>query len=515
MAGRPSISVVVETDRGAVVGHRRNTRVLHFRGIPYAAAPTGERAFHAPTDHPGWPGHRDATVSGPTPPQREPAFRGPEFNYRGLFSPGWIRGEDILNLNVWTPELADARLPVMVWIHGGAFAHGNGAVPMYDGTAFAESGVVLVTINYRLGLAGFLTLHDGDANVGIQDQIAALRWVRRNISRFGGDPDNVTIFGESAGAASVNLLLTAPSARGLFHKAISQSGLPPEAPGATSEAELRARIEQVVGLPATRAGIGSLTATELLAAAELVAVHRPAPVSTIDAALVARPHGDGTILPSDVHGAFTGGVAREVSVIWGFNTDEATLFTAPGSAEAPATRDEVEALASALHPRPHELLGWARGRLGDGATPSDLRSRLETWASFALGTIRAAQSHARNGGPAWLYEFAWRTPQLGGQVGATHMLELPFVFGVLDHPDAPGMVGEDAPRDLSREMQHAWVSFARDGDPGWPRYREDAPVTRVFDTPVRDEADRYAADLAAWAPVTGRWSEPRARTRVD
>lgn len=493
-------SIVVKTDRGAVVGFRRNERVVHFRGIPYAAAPFGERRFLAPVQHEGWTGYRDATVSGSTSPQHEPAFRGPGFNYRAVFSPGWIRGDETLNLNVWTPEL-DARLPVMVWIHGGAFNHGNGAVPMYDGTRFAEDGVVLVTINYRLGAEGFLKLEDGDANAGIQDQIAALAWVQRNIDRFGGDPGNVTIFGESAGAMSVGLLLTAPGARGLFAKAISQSGAAPSAPSADEVESVSAELGRFLGLPPTRGGIGSLGPDELLDTLDRSAAASADPLTASEGGVLLRPYADGTALPADVRGAFVADGSAGIPVIWGFNSDEVNLFTVPNGLSAAATERDLADYAARVHADPAALVAHYRALLPEDATPGEVRDRIQTWHIFGLDTVRAAGWQAATGARAWLYEFAWRSPQLDGQVGAAHLVELPYVFDHLDHPNIPAMVGDAAPQQLADELHGRWVAFARDGDPGWPEYGAGAAVSRVFDQESRDETGRHDADLRIWAGV--------------
>jgi len=209
---------VVTTGQGQLRGAEKNG-VLSFKGIPYAAAPFGANRFAAPQPAPEWEGVRDALEYGPTCPKGPY----PDFIAPLLVEPE-IPGEDCLNLNVWTPALDGDPRPVLVWIHGGGFTNGSGAVSTYDGTRFARDGIVFVSINYRLGADGFLLLEDAPANRGLLDQIAALRWVRENIAAFGGDPQAVTIAGESAGAMSVTTLLSMPVAEGLFQRAIAQSG---------------------------------------------------------------------------------------------------------------------------------------------------------------------------------------------------------------------------------------------------------------------------------------------------
>jgi len=210
------MDAIVKTRGGQVRGSVVDG-VNTFKGIPYAAPPFGTRRFRPPQPVEPWSGMRDALVYGATVP-KPPYF--PPFD--ALIPEPAIPGEDCLNLNIWSPDLGQAKLPVMVWIHGGAFANGTGAI--YNGSRFARDGVVCVTINYRLGVDGFLYLGDGNANLGLLDQIAALEWVQENIRAFGGDPGNVTIFGESAGAMSVGTLLTMPRAAGLFRRAIAESG---------------------------------------------------------------------------------------------------------------------------------------------------------------------------------------------------------------------------------------------------------------------------------------------------
>lgn len=493
-------SVVVETESGTVVGFRRSQQVMHFRGIPYAAAPFGALRFKAPQPHPGWSGDRDATVTGPTSPQNEPAFRGRGFNYRAVFCPGWVRGEEILNLNIWTPDL-DARAPVMVYIHGGAFDHGNGAVPMYDGTRFAEDGIVLVTINYRLGLEGFLKLEGGDTNVAIADQIAALSWVRSNIRRFGGNPDNVTIFGESAGGASVNLLLTAPGARGLFHKAISQSGIAPGAPGADYADAVTRAVSAELGLAPTVAAFRDLRKETLLEVVAKVAMKKSDPLLASEGTLIARPHGDGVVLPANVRQAFEAGAADGIKIIWGFNSDEATLFTVPSGLHAKATLADVERYAASVHPDPDRLIAFVRGRIGQDATPGQMRDRMQSWAMFGAGSVWAAGEHAQNGGDAWLYEFAWKSPQLDGMIGASHLVELPYVFDILGNPNIPAMLGDEAPQNLADEMHGRWVAFAKHGDPCWPKFNRGEALSMTFDAETKVEAHRHDEEYQVWHPA--------------
>ncbi|ADO44408.1 carboxylesterase, type B (plasmid) [Ketogulonicigenium vulgare Y25] len=490
-------SVIAQTEAGQIVGYFKTPDVIHFRGVPYAAAPYGDLRFKAPQRHPGWEGFRDATNTGPTSPQNEPSFRGPGFNYRAVFSPGWVRGTEILNLNIWTRDM-NARAPVMVYIHGGAFDHGNGAVPMYDGTRFAEDGVVLVTINYRLGLEGFLKLEGGDANNAIRDQIAALEWVQRNIANFGGDAGNVTIFGESAGAASVNLLLTAPAAKDLFHKAISQSGLAPSAPKAALADAVAREVSSALGIAPTVDAFRDISQQALLDVVAEVARNASDPLIASEGTLIARPYGDGDVLPLDVRGAFSAGASVGKQVIWGFNTDEATLFTVPNGLHAKATEADVTAFAARVSKNPESLLAFVKKTLGAHATPGQIRDRMQTWSMFGGGTVWAAGEHAALGGQGWLYEFTWKSPQLGGMIGASHLVELPFVFDILNHPNIPAMLGDAAPQSLADDMHSRWVGFAKTGDPGWPTFDRADALSIRFDAPAQLDSHRHDEEAAYW-----------------
>ncbi len=490
-------SVVVEIESGSIVGFRKTPEVMHFRGVPYAAAPFGENRFKVPQPHPGWKGERDATVTGATSPQLEPAFRGRGFNYRSVFCPGWVHGDEILNLNIWTPNLT-GRAPVMVYIHGGAFDHGNGAVPMYDGTRFASSGVVIVSINYRLGFEGFLRLQGGDANVGLSDQMAALAWIQRNIDRFGGDAQNVTIFGESAGAASINLLLTAPGAKSLFHKAISQSGLAPSAPSIEFADAVAEAVAHQLGCEPTVDAFRSLAKDQLLGLQATVAANNSSPLLGKAGTLLARPHADGKVIPHNPKQAFIEGSSAGKKVIWGFNTDEATLFTVPNGLHDKATMQDVREYAAGVHDEPERLIGFLQETLGSGATPGQIRDRIQTWAMFGAGTVWTAGQHSENGNDAWLYEFTWKTPQMDNKIGASHLVELPFVFNNLDHPNIPAMLGDAAPQSLADDMHGRWVAFAKSGDPGWPQFDRTKAVSMTFDEESQLEEHRHDVESGIW-----------------
>ncbi len=258
--------IIATTAQGKVRGTRVDG-VSAFLGIPYAAAPIGPALFRAPSPAPSWDGVRDATEFGPTVPK--PPYAPP---FDTLLRDPVIAGDESLNVNVWTPDPGGAGLPVMVWIHGGAFRNGGNAVPSYDGRAFARDGVVLVSINYRLGAPGFGLLPDAPANLGIRDQLAALAWVQDNIAAFGGDPGDVTIFGESAGAMSVVTLVSVAAGSGLFGKAIAQSGGGQSLATAADAARITAELAGRLGVPATAAAFASLDVGTLIEAQQSISL---------------------------------------------------------------------------------------------------------------------------------------------------------------------------------------------------------------------------------------------------
>jgi para-nitrobenzyl esterase len=468
----------VATKYGTVRGQLRDG-VASFLGIPYAASPTGSRRFKAPAPPEPWTGVRDAVAYGPTPPK--PDYPPP---FDTLFAEPNIAGDDWLNLNVWTPDPAAAGLPVMVWIHGGAFANGNSAIPLYDGHAFARDGVVLVSINYRLGVDGFALLPDVPANRGLLDQIAALEWVRDNISSFGGDPENVTIFGESAGAMSVITLLSMPGAAGLFARAIAQSGAAqaaaPPADAALVTAELKRALAAAeasrpdAGLSGAELTAADLARTDLptliaaqAAVRDALAVS-PDPArfgpSIVASTMAFIPVIDGDNLPEHPLTRIAAGSGSDVPLMIGTNSDEFRTFLVPSGAADLITEQVLASMAGAIGAGKEVIDAYRDHR--KGASPGDLLAALLTDRFFLLPAIAVAEARSDGPGPTQLYEFAWQHPQ----VGAGHGLDVPFVFDNLAAKGAELVAGRDAPRDLATEMHQTWIRFAAGGDPGWPAY---------------------------------------------
>ena len=316
------MDTVVRTKQGTVRG-RAAGGVVTFKGIPYAAPPFGAHRFQPLRPAESWDGVREALTYGPTVPK--PPYIPP---FDVLFPEPVIAGEDCLNLNIWTPDPGKAGLPVMVWIHGGTFVNGTGAIPTYDGSRFARDGVVCVTINYRLGVDGFLYLGDGSANLGLLDQIAALTWVQENIAAFGGDPNNVTIFGQSAGGMSVATLLSIPRARGLFRRAIAQSGAGHYAISPETARKLGVYLAEKLGIEPTREAFAAVPLDSLLQAqaalsADVFMNPDPALWGEVSAnQMPFEPVIDGDILPALPINRISAGAGKGVDVLIGTNTED-------------------------------------------------------------------------------------------------------------------------------------------------------------------------------------------------
>jgi para-nitrobenzyl esterase len=464
----------VATKYGAVSGEAIDG-ATRFLGIPYAASPTGRLRFQAPQPPAPWDGVHACTEFGATPPK--PDYVAP---FDTLLPEPSIPGQDWLTVNVWTPDLAGSA-PVMVWIHGGAFSNGNSAVPIYDGHAFARDGVVLVSINYRLGVDGFALLPDAPPNRGLLDQIAALEWVRDNIAAFGGDASNVTIFGESAGAMSVSTLLGMPRAHGLFGKVIAQSGAAQVGADQADAERVTGELSAVLGIEASAATLADVDLDTLIAAQAAVrdamaAAPDPARwgASIVATSMAFIPVIDGDLLPVHPQAALAAGRGSDVTLLAGTNTEEFRLFFVPNGMAAMVTDETLPAFAGALGISQETAAVYKANRRG--ASAGDVLCALVTDRFFRNPTLAAAAARQAAAGPAatYLYEFAWQSPVQG--LGAAHAVEIPFVFDNLQSPDAELMLGPEAPGDLATAMHTAWIRFATTGDPGWPAFDASYPV---------------------------------------
>ncbi|MFJ6234312.1 carboxylesterase/lipase family protein [Streptomyces griseus] len=439
--------------------------VAVFRGIPYAAEPVGARRFRAPAPPEPWTGVRETVAYGPTAPKRPYA---PPLD-RLLPDPA-VPGDGCLNLNVWTPSpgRGTTGLPVLVWIHGGSLVHGSSAVPVYDGSAFARDGVVLVSVNYRLGVEGFGVLPDAPANRGLLDQLAALEWVRDNIAAFGGDPDRVTVAGESAGAVSVAALLASPRSAGLLRRAVLQSGAPAALPPAAARGTTEL-IAKRLGVPATAAALAAVDPEALLTAQTEVTGGGNPLTGRHSFQLVV----DGELLPHDPVEALHAGASAGIDLLMGTNTEEYRLWFVPGG-----LTESIGALQLRLALLKFRVPG-ATARVyranRPGAAPGEILGALATDLLLRVPLNRLADARTGAPGATYLYEFGWPTPVQ--RLGACHALELGFVFDTLTHPDTMALTGPDAPQELADAMHRAWVDFATDGDPGWPSWDARRPVT--------------------------------------
>ncbi|MDT0264063.1 Rid family detoxifying hydrolase [Jatrophihabitans lederbergiae] len=445
-----------------------------FRGIPYAATPIGHGRFAAPAPHPGWVDQpRDASRFGGTQPQ---ARRG---NFGALdmtpyFGPGWIAEGDNLTLNIWSPKAAlDGLAPVLVYVHGGGFLGGAAQASLYGGDSFARDGVVFVSLSYRTGIAGFLRLPDAPDNRGLLDVVAALRWVQQEITVFGGDPRKVTLAGQSAGATLVAAVLAHEESSGLVQRAIVQSG---SGRGALTQAQadvVTQRLARHLHVAPTADAFGDIDDATLIGALPALVGIDLRVGNHVDPLAGLTPFGP--VLDEQPATAIARGVGARVNLLIGSNTEEGNLYLVPNGASDTTAESETIATAVSTLPRGSDPIGTVdKLRALHPAAPwGELRSAILTEAMFTTGTRALADAYAIRGSAVYEYQFAWRSPALGGRLGAAHTVELPFVFDRLDATDLQGdgaLLGEGLPpQRLAARMHTAWVSFISGEQPGWSR----------------------------------------------
>jgi len=504
--------IVVETQSGKLAGEQRGAHVV-FRGIPFAKPPVGQLRFRAPEPVDPWTGVRAAKAFGPS------ALQGL------VFAPGVSAegptSEDCLYLNVYTPRADGQKRAVMFFVHGGAFTVGSAATPLYDGARLAElHDVVLVTTNYRVGALGYLALGEEAArwgavdNRGQHDQIAALRWVRDNIESFGGDPDNVTIFGESAGGTAVCLLLATPSARGLFRRAIAQS----------SVGALKLRTSEQVA-PISQAYLAAL---ELTSAQSEALLQLPAEaLMRAQASVEANPRGWPHFSPSVDRGLLGGqhpqdliasGQGSQVPLLIGTNRDEWNLFALDSLPDWSKPMDDEEVVSRLARKLPRDKVDAAPGLLeayrasrrerGLAHGNRALLRALEGDLRFRIPSVRFAELYRQRVPETYLYLFSYESPALRGELGACHALELPFVFGTYDGPNQERFAGQgDTVVALSSTMRESWTNFAKTGTStsarvaSWPTYDPERRATLEFGAELRLVDDAYGNERAAWDGV--------------
>ncbi len=484
----------IEVSNGKLEGFRASNGVATFLGVPYGASTAGANRFLPPKPPSSWPGVRDATRLGPNAPQIIPAGAGAE---SPIFSaPSAVpQGEDCLVLNIWTPGPDRAARAVMVWLHGGGFAFGTAGAPLYDGTNLARAGdVVVVGVNHRLNVLGYTYLGEhlgaefsASGNVGQLDIVAALQWIRENIAAFGGDPNRVLVFGESGGGMKVSALMAMPSAKGLFHRAVIESG-PGFHMGRKNDAvEAADALLRELGLKRAQArDLQRVDIKRLLAAYTAVSTKLPG-----DGPGYLRnfaPVVDGAILPTHPFDPRAPAVSANVPLLIGYNRTEWSYFSRHSGAKLDMTEAEMrKAISPMVKGGIDEVLAVYR-KATPGARPWDLFLAIGTDAPTAvLSHEIARRKTALGAAPAYHYRFDWETPAMGGHLRSPHTLELPFVFNnIAISSDLVGRT-RDA-QGLADSMSRAWANFARTGKPGaqglpeWPAYDGRTRATMLLNT---------------------------------
>ena len=497
------MNTLVETLQGKLRGSQEDG--LHvFRGIPFAAPPIGDLRFRAPQPHPGWSGVRDATEFGPIAIQQPN-----EALDRLMGGTPQPLSEDCLFLNLLTPGLDDAKRPVMVWIHGGGLTIGSGSENYYHGANLSARGdAVVVTINYRLGVLGFAHVPSlGETNFGLCDQVAALQWVRDNIANFGGDPANVTIFGESAGGLSVAALLASPTTDGLVHRAIVQSGGVRRHVLAVEAAKFGEALCDYLGVrPDDTAGLRAVDTEALLDAQENVVLTTDSEQSAAGAVEEpsAAPVVDGDFLLEPPLEAIAKGRAANVSTLIGAMDEEWNLFAMMLSADPPSEQQVVQRLAL-VHSdgrAVYDAYRQAREQRGESTTPINILNAGSGDSWFVVPSERMADSQSKHQPQTFSYTFDWKSPAFGGILGSCHALDLPFTFGT--QAMMPEFAGSGPAADaLANCVMDAWTAFARTGDPStsdlqWPAYNVDTRTRVMLGADIRVEDHWRAEERAVW-----------------
>ena len=499
---------VVRTASGLVRGRRDAAGIAAFRGIPFARPPVGDLRFAAPRPVRPWDGVREAAAFGPPPPQSAYALTPAPAPAPGADPDDW------LTVNVFTPDPGAAGLPVLVWIYGGAYRAGSSSLPGYDGTPLARQNLVLITFNHRVGVEGYAHLPGVPANRGLLDQVAALRWVRENVAAFGGDPDRVTVFGESAGAGAIAALLVMPDAAGLFRRAIAQS-VPGTFFSPALAADITAAIAARAGLPPTAEAFRTADPARLTAAADAVrpgdyagrwgpVAYTPTPFS---------PVVDGEVLPAAPWRPVATGAGRDVDLITGHTRDEYRLFMQVYGLRGQVTAEMASAALAGLGPDGPADAEAAYRTVYPDADPETLFELVHSDWLFRMPTLHLAQAHAAAGGRTFLYELRYPAP-VGG-LGACHAIDVPLVFGsylalgqMLFGPEPPaGAVA------LGQAMREHWAAFAAAGDPGLAGLRARPPPGPHLRRPAGRRQLPGGSVPAPVGPAPLRCHRPERRTR--
>ncbi|HQS15439.1 carboxylesterase/lipase family protein [Reyranella sp.] len=506
-----SAEIVVETIAGKIRGIR-DRGVEIFKGIPYAEPPLGELRFRPPRKPRPWSGTRDALEYGNMAVQSPNVFALPEDLLRLFTLAGRQKlDEDCLYLNVWTSGREGAQRPVLFWCHGGAFITGSGSSPWSDGANLCRlDDVVVVSFNHRLGALGYLHLEDmadgfeHSGLAGVLDIVAALEWVRDNIARFGGDPGNVTIFGESGGGAKVSVLMAMPPARGLFHKAIVQSGPAVQMANREDGSKTARQMLEHLGLEAASAAeLRRLPAEKILEAQVKVLAGVSRAAFADRRRLGFNPVIDGTLFPGGPFAPHAPLASINVPLMIGSNKDEMTLFLGHMPWVTDATFDNLpDALTPYLGDRAAEIVAVYR-TAQPKLRPDEIAIAIVSDQGVrAPSLLMADRKLAQEAAPVFVYLFGWETPVLGGRLRSCHTLEIPFVFSNLESAE---LTGDDPARlPLGEAMSRAWIAFARNDNPGhaglpvWPAYTTGMRTTMVFDTVCHLDIDPLGTERRVW-----------------
>ena len=502
LAAEPKSGATIETSSGKIRGLVID-KVNAFKGVPYGAPTGGSRRFLPPIKPDAWTGVKDTVEWGPEAPQVSPHTEIPEVR---ATIPATGMSEDCLRLNVWTNGFGrNDKRPVMLWLHGGGFTSGNGSYTMYDGANLARKrDVVTVTINHRLNSFGFLHLSElgGEkyahaSNVGMLDAIAALQWVRDNIANFGGDPNNVTIFGQSGGAGKVSTLLAMPAAQGLFHRAIIQSG---------------SNLRGVSAADASKSAQALMTTLNVKTADDLQKVPMDQLIAATSAAQGLRlaPVVDGWSLLRDPFSPDAPLGSSNVPVLLGTTETEVTFFpnTPMDPIDDAALLARVKTAARADDTQAKHLIDlYRKGR--PGVSNIDVALIVESDTRVRVGVATEAELKSAQPAPVYLYYFTWRSPVRDGKLKAFHTLEIPFVTDNVDNAQSMTGTGQDRYA-LADKMSAAWAAFARTGNPGhkglpnWPKFNPTQRATMIFNNEckvVNDPNGEERKALAALRPA--------------